>query len=251
MKKIQTKQSEIDYPCRLNQEDKDWLFTKPFGNKNLDEPIRIFQDFSTILFLIHRHQLDAEKIIELGCGPGWLAIFLAKFDFRLTAYDISPEMIKISKMRNQQEGVGVNFKLLDIEDASDPTEFNQNDVVIIYDTLHHCRSDEAVLRNAVKYIKNNGILILAEPNIIHQNSPCALRAIKRYGVTERGLKFSKLKNILKKNGLKKIWRYHASGKNALPYHEGFFDTIKMIIYPFWERFFLGRKYHRIWIVAQK
>ena len=251
MKKIHTKQNEIDYPNRLNREDKEWLFNKPFRNKNLNEPIRIFQDFSTILFLIHKHQPKAKKIVELGCGPGWLAFFLAKFNFKLVAYDISSEMIKIAERRAQNEKVKVNFKILDIEETSDPTEFSQNEVVIIYDTLHHCQSDEAVLGNAVKYLKNNGILILAEPNTIHQSSPCALGAVKKYGVRERGLKFSKLKNILKKNCLKKIWRYHASGKNALPYHEGFFDTIKMLIYPFWDRFFLGRKYRRIWIVAQK
>lgn len=251
MRTRQTKKNEINYPNALSRQDKDWLYHKPFRNKSLDEPIRIFQDFSTILFLIHKHQPKTKKIIELGCGPGWLAIFLAKFDFHLTAYDISPEMIKISKLRSQQEGVGVNFKLLDIEEASDPTEFNQNEVVIIYDTLHHCQSDEAVLGKAVKYLKNNGILILAEPNIIHQNSFCALEAVKKYGVTERGLKFNYLKKILKNADFKKIWRYHASGKNALPYNEGFFDTMKMIVFPFWDRFFLGRKYRRIWIVAQK
>lgn len=248
---MQTKQNEIDYPCLLNQSDKNWLSTKPFGAKNLDEPIRIFQDFSTVLFLIHRHQPTAKKIIELGCGPGWLAVFLAKFDFQVAAYDISPEMINISKKRAQKEKVKVNFKILDIEDESDPTEINQNDIVIIYDTLHHCQSDQKVLSRAVRYLRDDGILILAEPNIIHQNSPCALQAVKKYKVTERGLEFSQLKKVLRELGTKKIWRYHASGKNILPYNEGLLETIKMLIYPFYDRFLFGRKYRRIWIIAQK
>ena len=183
-----SKQAEIDYPDKLNEAEQQWLQTKPFGDFNRDESRRTFQDFSTILYLVEKYRSKATSILELGCGPGWLSVFLGQMGFKAAGYDISPAMIKVGKGRavalNLQH---VRFAVSDMESETLDQEIEQHDVVIIYDALHHCQSDLPVLTNAFKYLKPGGILILAEPNQVHAHDEDSHEAVERFGVTERGL----------------------------------------------------------------
>jgi 2-polyprenyl-3-methyl-5-hydroxy-6-metoxy-1,4-benzoquinol methylase len=246
------KKNEIDYPKKLNQKEYQWLKTKPFGNFNLEESERTFRDFSTILYLIRNHKADVKKIIELGCGPGWLSIFLSKMGFNVNGYDISPDMIEVAKERvNRDKISNVKFEVLDIEDAVKKEEIDKNDIVIIYDSLHHCQSDEKVIGHIYKYLKKGGIAILAEPNIVHRNDSDRTAIVDKFDTTERGLNISKIKKIAIRIGFKKTWRYHASGQNYLPRNECFKDSVKMIFYPLLTRFYFGKVRTRIWMVLEK
>jgi SAM-dependent methyltransferase len=247
---VGTKQAEIDYPAKLDAKEQVWLTTKPFGDFNRAESRRTFQDFSTVLNLIQRHQPKAKRILELGCGPGWLGVFLGEMGFEVSGYDISPEMIEVAKKR-AQNNQSVQFEVADIEETLIDAEINRNDVVIIYDALHHCQSDEKVIGKIFKYLKPGGILILAEPNRVHAHDQDSLEAVERFGVTERGLNAGQLRNLARRLGFGQTWRYHASGQSFEPRNEGLADTIKMLIFPLLVRLYYGRNRTRIWIVAKK
>lgn len=246
------KNKEIEYPEKLDHKGKIWLKTKPFGQYNFDESERAFRDFSSILFFLQIHQIQGErKILELGCGPGWLSVLLSKMGFDVKGLDISPKMIETAKWRAKKENTNAIFEVADIEDQIVKKEIKQNDVCIIYDSLHHCQSDQKVISKAFGYLKPGGILILAEPNRIHGKDAESKRAILKYGVSERGLSYGNLAKICRKLGFQKTWRYHASGQSFLPKNESFYDTMKMIFYPILARFFFGKFQTRIWLVAKK
>lgn len=245
-----TKQAEIDYPAKLDAVEQVWLTTKPFGNYNRDESRRTFQDFSTILNLIQRHHPTAKRILELGCGPGWLGVFLGQMGYEVAGYDISPAMIEVAKGRAQNMKA-VQFEVADIESTLIESERGRNDIVIIYDALHHCQSDKQVLEKIFQYLKPGGILILAEPNRVHAHDHDAHEAVERFGVTERGLNAGQLQRLCRKLGFERTWRYHASGQSFEPRSEGLVETLKMLIYPLLVRVYFGRNRTRIWLVAQK
>ena len=247
-----TKQAEIEYPNKLDKAELSWLSTKPFGTLNLDESRRTFQDFSTILGLIARYQLGGKRIIELGCGPGWLSVFLGQMGFQVSGYDISPKMIEVANTRATILGLDqVKFAVADIEDNLIKSELGCNDIAIVYDALHHCQSDERVLSKLVQYLRPGGLLILAEPNRVHAHDEDSHRAVERFKVTERGLNAHQLQRICRKVGFAKTWRYHASGQSFEPRNEGLADTLKMLIYPLLVWLYFGRNRTRIWIAAQK
>jgi methyl halide transferase len=56
--------------------------------------------------------------IDLGCGTGSNAIWLAQREFHVTAVDISPTAIKMARENGEREGVDVEFLVADI--LSDP-----------------------------------------------------------------------------------------------------------------------------------
>ncbi|MBI4032701.1 class I SAM-dependent methyltransferase [Candidatus Berkelbacteria bacterium] len=245
------KTDEIAYPSQLTAAEEQWLHTKPFGTFNRAESQRNLHDVSTLLTLILKHAPKAERIIELGCGPGWLSLILAQLGYDVRGYDLSPEMIAVAKDRARALSPGPQFAVHDMDSPLALPAGEHADVVIIYDALHHCAEDRPVLTNAYASLRPHGILILAEPNRAHATDADSLEAVKRFGVTERGLDARTLARECRAVGFTKTWRYHASGQSFQPRHEGFGETIKMLAYPFLARFIYGNVRTRIWLVAEK
>lgn len=245
------KTAEIEYPSKLDQAGKEWLGSKPYGSYNKRESINAFRDFSTILYLIDKHNPGAQKVLELGCGPGWLSIMLCKMGYECHGYDISDQMIKVANSRAANEQASAQFAVSDVESELIEPEVGRNDVVIIYDALHHCSSDEAVLQKAYKYLSKGGILIIAEPNIVHSQDADAREAVKMYGVTERGISARSLSKVMRRIGFNPVRRYHASGQNFTPRNETLRDTLKMLTFPLLTRFYYGNKRTRVWMVGLK
>lgn len=54
------------------------------------------------------------RVLEIGCGTGTNAIFLAQSGFDVTAVDLSEEAIKRAKTKAEQSGVKVNFIQADV-----------------------------------------------------------------------------------------------------------------------------------------
>lgn len=98
------------------------------------------------------------KIIDLGCGRGWLTAELAKHG-NAVGVDLSSTGIKIAKINYPQ----CHFKQMDIiaEEIK-----NKYDVVVSSEVIEHLTED-----NQKRYVKkirdilvNNGYLILTTPN---------------------------------------------------------------------------------------
>jgi tellurite methyltransferase len=58
------------------------------------------------------------KALDIACGEGRNAIFLASLGFDVTAVDISDVGVEKGKRRAEREGVAVKFILADLEDYS-------------------------------------------------------------------------------------------------------------------------------------
>jgi SAM-dependent methyltransferase len=79
--------------------------------------------------------LAPNRVLELGCGPGRNAIYMAKKCSEVDALDISENAIKWAKERANEEGVNINFHCTSLFDF----DFKPNSYDFIYDCglLHH------------------------------------------------------------------------------------------------------------------
>jgi len=110
---------------------------------------------------ILKHIEKGKVILDVGCGTGALGARIKKIQKnQVYGIDISPASLKKARQRLDK------VYSIDIENnLRFPFKNSFFDVIIFGDVLEHVRNPEAVLLNAKKYIKRNGIMIISLPNI--------------------------------------------------------------------------------------
>lgn len=109
-------------------------------------------------FLKNNH---IKNILEINCGTGEDAIWLAKQNFRVVATDISEKMILIAK--NKEKLPNLTFKRLNINEISNTFGDEKFDLIFSNFGGLNCLSKEEIklfFENASNLISKNGHLIL-------------------------------------------------------------------------------------------
>jgi len=96
------------------------------------------------------------NILDVGTGKGRFAIYFAKKGCKVTALDISEEMLGIARQNAKKEGVAdrITFVLGDAEDLSNITQ--KYDVVCCMEALDHIPDVEKALSKMSAKIKPGG-----------------------------------------------------------------------------------------------
>ncbi len=74
----------------------------------------------------------AKKVLDLGCGSGWLAVYLARQGFEVVGVDVSAQAINLANTWASQEDLKISF---DVADASQ--------------LQYHAGSFDAVVANSI------------------------------------------------------------------------------------------------------
>jgi 2-polyprenyl-3-methyl-5-hydroxy-6-metoxy-1,4-benzoquinol methylase len=111
----------------------------------------------TILQLLQSLNLDRPKIIDLGCGTGWLSGILADFG-PTTGVDLAETVIAKAKSRFPH----VTFLSGDIFKMSLPV--NHFDVVVSQEVIAHVVDQAAYVDRAAHLLKPGGHLIITTAN---------------------------------------------------------------------------------------
>lgn len=106
------------------------------------------------------------KVLDYGCGNGWLSVLLAKSGADVCGIDISEELIKKADALRDRQGLGkrISFKVMAAEDLTFPDR--SFDLALGSAILHHTDIDRA-LSNISRVLKPGGRAIFIEP--LNQN----------------------------------------------------------------------------------
>jgi glycosyltransferase involved in cell wall biosynthesis/SAM-dependent methyltransferase len=221
---IDYKQAAIDYPSKLDPERHHYLATKPFYNlankptkhfgDGLDaETFRHFCDFANMAVAL---ALPAGKrILDVGCGSGWLSEYFARLGYDVTGIDISPELIEISRTRveslkydvDHETAIRCRFLAHDIESGPLGEAF---DAVICYDSLHHFEDEETVVRNLAAMTTYGGQVFILEgdrPEHGSETEEELIEVMQQYETLESPFDREYIRQLLTKNGLAVIGDY--------------------------------------------
>ncbi|MCW5876535.1 MAG: methyltransferase domain-containing protein [Anaerolineales bacterium] len=100
-----------------------------------------------------------QHVLEIGCGSGMFTRLFAASGAKITANDVSPDLIELAKKANP----GVKFICAPFEDL--PTT-GRYDAVIGSSVLHHLDLD-AALQKSIELLSPGGRLAFAEPNMLN------------------------------------------------------------------------------------
>ncbi|MDQ6839645.1 MAG: class I SAM-dependent methyltransferase [Actinomycetota bacterium] len=114
------------------------------------------------------------RVLELGCGTGWLTLLLAKHGLRhIVGMDFSAAQVERARHSATEQGLGdrVQFVVARSDDASNAAE-GAFDAVIMHAFLHHLSTAEIeeALVSAVALLAPGGRLVLLEP-VHHCDGP--------------------------------------------------------------------------------
>ena len=148
------------------------------------------------------------KILELGCGGGWMAEFLAILGYDVCGTTISETDIADANKRIRSiEAKGIkpllNFTLAPMESAHTVVGIEKFDAVFVYEALHHAFDWRETIASSFKCLKPGGwLLICNEPNVLH--TCIAYRVAKLFNTHEIGFSKNSLKDAMKNAGFKQI-----------------------------------------------
>jgi SAM-dependent methyltransferase len=98
--------------------------------------------------LVDSGKLKPCKTIDVGCGTGNYAIYLASRGFDVTGIDISPTAIKIAKEKAKKKGIKCNFLVADV--LGDLCKVKEKfDFAFDWELLHHIFPKQRML-----YVEN-------------------------------------------------------------------------------------------------
>lgn len=100
------------------------------------------------------------KTVDLGCGIGNYAIYLAKAGFDVTGIDISAEAIRLARENAQKKGVACNFIVGDLC-RHWPDNTGNFGFAFDYEVLHHIypRFRKKYIENVSGYLKHGAFYL--------------------------------------------------------------------------------------------
>jgi ubiquinone/menaquinone biosynthesis C-methylase UbiE len=99
-----------------------------------------------------------KRILDVGCGTGETLSYIKTLfpKAKVWGVDTSAKAIKYSKERGHKNILKVNAKKLPFKD-------DYFDVILFLDVLEHIQDDQAVVSEAARVLKKNGIIVITSP----------------------------------------------------------------------------------------
>lgn len=101
---------------------------------------------------------QSTRIIEIGCGLGYLTYSLRKDNYNIYGLDISQEAVN-----QANDNFGEYYICQDLFEYA-KTNVNSYDVVILTEVIEHVETPIGFLETIMKILKPNGQIILTTPN---------------------------------------------------------------------------------------
>ncbi|NQU10505.1 class I SAM-dependent methyltransferase [bacterium] len=146
---------------------KPWWFGSPAR--------KYLEDFRRLIGAFERRGIaPPQKILELGCGGGWMAEALALMGFQVVATTINPRDIATAQQRVAgiaARGISARlaFQTAPMESVADVVHADAPfDAVFVFEALHHSADWREALASAQQCLRAGGwLFVMNEPAVVH------------------------------------------------------------------------------------
>ncbi|MBN1131322.1 MAG: class I SAM-dependent methyltransferase [Chitinispirillaceae bacterium] len=172
------KQGELTYFQKIGDEGQNHAINKPFSD---NASPTYFMDMGLMYSLF---PAPPARVLECGCGTGWLSYFLARKGYEVVGQDCSADAIRLAEENPVfiKTAETVRFICSDFESLNYENEF---DAVLFYASLHHSEDEKKAIECAYRALKKNGVFLAFEPSIGHKKH--SQDTIEKYDTNDRDM----------------------------------------------------------------
>jgi ubiquinone/menaquinone biosynthesis C-methylase UbiE len=116
--------------------------------------------------IVENYIESGDKVLEIGCGTGTLAILCAEKGASVFGFDVSPQMLGIARKKVEDKNLGDRVQLLEMGATEMDKTFNSETFDKVVSTLvfSELYSDEQkyVLGEAHRVLAHGGLIVIAD-----------------------------------------------------------------------------------------
>lgn len=219
-------QGEIDYFASIPGAARERMIAdhvvKPFWNgKSFGQ---YAGDLARLMRMLEELGVPADgKLLELGCGCGWMAEFLAIRGYDVTGTTIAPDDVGIGENRVKAlvaRGLPprLRFRVAPMESVDEAVrDLGRFDAAFVFEALHHAFDWRRSIQAAARTLRPGGWLVLAnEPNRVH--TLVSYRVGRLTNTHEIGMSGNELREEMRLAGLRDIRVFQPRWENWVTPH---------------------------------
>ncbi|HLY65013.1 MAG TPA: class I SAM-dependent methyltransferase [Chloroflexota bacterium] len=115
------------------------------------------------LGLLRKYAPAGARILDAGCGPGYITLELARAGYHVRGIDIAEGAIEAARRALAENPFKDDFGSLGYEVGAFEDEAGEYDVVLFSGALHHFPDPVEIVRKAASLLVKDGVIICAEP----------------------------------------------------------------------------------------
>ena len=98
------------------------------------------------------------KVLDVGCGEGYLSRMMAKQGMKVWGVDFSSNLIEAAKKEEHRDPLGIQYKVADMRTTSFPS--SSFDIVVSHQSIHEIPNPQKALQEFARILKKNGRVLL-------------------------------------------------------------------------------------------
>jgi 2-polyprenyl-3-methyl-5-hydroxy-6-metoxy-1,4-benzoquinol methylase len=138
-------------------------FYKSFWRDPYFARLYVGGNLDMILGLLGDHGRPGMRIVDIGCGPGYYSLELARNGYHVKGVDIADKAIATAKETLASSPREPSFGSLEYEVNSIEGVSGLYDAVLFTGVIHHFSDPDRVIDQALKLIPSGGLVICFEP----------------------------------------------------------------------------------------
>ena len=151
---------------------------EPFGVGR--DAARLLYDFAVMLSALGDHENN--RVLDFGCGTGWVSEFLCRAGFEVTGIDIdaNAEHVFAGRLRVEKRLVSERFQFRHADGHRLPFDDGAFGRVVCFDALHHMTDFRTVFLEMRRVLAKKGRAVFVEPGAKHSSSKETREFVKKY-----------------------------------------------------------------------
>ena len=174
---MSSRPGELTYYDRIGESGRRHAVGKPFSDDDCGLYLMRVGALFTLL------PPPPARVLDCGCGTGWLSYFLVRRGYDVVGTDVSEDAIRLAHANPPfRDGPVPTFLVEDSESLPFREEF---DAVVFFDSLHHAIDETRTLASAFAALKRGGVCLALEPGRGHGRKSRAFD--REYDVTDKDM----------------------------------------------------------------